>query len=254
MRRLGLVALALIACDAHPRAAPTVATVAAVTPALVVVDARADAALRDAAILASIDAPMAFGKERETLTLAYRRQHSDPAASDVVIAPRIIVIHSTGGDSARATRAYFDNPRIEAARTTLARGGAVNVSAHFLVDRNGTIYRLQLATRYARHCIGLNHTAIGIENVGDETAAPLTRAQLAADAALVRELVAQFPIKYLLGHYEVMQFRANPMFVERDATYSNDKPDPDAAFMTALRERVADLPLAGIQGPDASAS
>lgn len=51
-----------------------------------------------------------------------------------------------------------------------------------------------------------------------------------------------------LGLVALAQFRANPMFVERDATYSNDKPDPGAAFMTGSRERVADLPLAGIQG------
>ena len=38
----------------------------------------------------------------------------------------------------------------------------------------------------ARHCIGLNHVAIGIENVGDGEKLPLTPAQVQADAALVR--------------------------------------------------------------------
>jgi len=40
-----------------------------------------------------------------------------------------------------------------------------------------------------------------------------------------------------LGLVALAQFRANPMFVERDATYSNDKPDPGAAFMTGSRAR-----------------
>ncbi len=230
------LAAVLGGCDA-PSRPPVIA-------AIVVADARGDAPPPDALALAIVDAPMAFGAEREALTLAYRKQHSDPAASDLAIAPQIIVLHSTGGESATATRAYFDQLRIEAARPALARAGAVNVSAHFLVDRDGTIYRLQPPDRYARHCIGLNHIAIGIENVGDETKAPLTAAQVAADAALVRDLAARYPIKYLLGHYEVMQFRTNPLFSERDPAYRNDKPDPGAAFMAAVRAQLTDLPLA----------
>ncbi|HUJ63592.1 MAG TPA: peptidoglycan recognition family protein [Kofleriaceae bacterium] len=158
----------------------------------------------------------------------------------------MIVLHYTDGGSARATRAYFDHVRIEKARHDLARAGAVNVSAHFLVDRDGTIYQLQPETRYARHCIGLNHIAIGIENVGDEAKYPLTDAQVAADAALVRELARRYPITHLLGHYEVMKFRTNPYFLELDPAYRNDKPDPGARFMARVRAAVADLHLAGL--------
>ncbi len=199
--------------------------------------------------VAIIDAPIAWSPERAQLTLDYRRAHSDPDAHDLDIAPRVIVLHYTDGGSAKATRAYFDNPRIEAARGQLARAGAVNVSSHFLVDRDGTIYRLQPETRYARHCIGLNHIAIGIENVGDEAKYPLTAEQVAADAALVRDLAHRYPITHLLGHYEVMSFRANPYYIERDPTYRNEKPDPGARFMAAVRAQVADLKLSGVEGP-----
>jgi len=41
-------------------------------------------------------------------------------------------------------------------------------------------------TWMARHAIGFNHVAIGIENVGDGARWPLTDAQADADAALVR--------------------------------------------------------------------
>ena len=101
-------------------------------------------------------------------------------------------------------------------------------------------------TRYARHCIGLDHIAIGIENVGDGERYPLTAAQVAANAALVRQLAGQFRITHLLGHHEVMQFRDHPYFVERVASYHNVKADPGAAFMASVRERVADLGLAGL--------
>jgi len=200
-------------------------------------------ATSDAPALTIVDAPIAWTAERERLTLEYRRTHSDPDATDLTITPKVIVLHYTDGDSAKATRAYFDNVRIEAARKDLARAGAVNVSAHFLVDRDGTIYRLQPETRFARHCSGLNHVAIGIENVGDESRYPLTDAQVAADAALVRDLAARYPITHLLGHYEVMKFRDDPLFVERDPTYKNDKPDPGPRFMARVRALVSDLGL-----------
>jgi N-acetyl-anhydromuramyl-L-alanine amidase AmpD len=207
-------------------------------------DSAIDAGI-DAPGVAIIDAPIQWTDERERLTLAYRKQHSDPGATDLTIAPKVIVLHYTSGGSAKATRSYFDNTKIEASRKDLARAGAVNVSSHFVVDRDGTIYRLQPETRFARHCIGLNHIAIGIENVGDEDKFPLTDAQVEADARLVRDLAARFPITHLLGHFEVMRFRKHPYYVELDPKYQNQKGDPGETFMRRVRERVADLQLEG---------
>lgn len=209
--------------------------------AAAVIDAPASA---DAPVI--VDAPMAWSAERERLTLVYRQQHSDPEAVDLAIDPRVIVVHYTSGGSAAATRRYFDNLRVEPARKEIARAGAVNVSAHFVVDRDGTIYQLQPEVRFARHCIGLNHIAIGIENAGDEAKFPLTEAQVAADAALIRDLVRRFRITHLLGHFEVMKFRDHPYYVERDAAYQNDKPDPGPRFLALVRARVADLGLRGL--------
>ena len=241
-----IVLLAVVGCSRSPaeqRAAPD--------PELRASDAAPDSASVDArnavVRLAVVDAPIRWSAERAELTLAYRRAHSDPTATDLAIAPRAIVLHYTSGGSAKATRQYFDNVRIEAERAQLARAGAVNVSSHYLIDRDGTIYQLQPETRFARHCIGLNHIAIGIENVGDDRRWPLTDAQVAADAALVRDLAARYPISHLLGHHEVMAFHDHPYYVERDPTYKNSKPDPGAAFMNRVRAEVADLKLAGLR-------
>lgn len=237
--------LLLAACSTS--SAPAAPTVSPQDPARVAPrDAGPpDAAPPDVAPLAIVDAPMAWSPEREQLTLDYRRQHSDPKAVDLVIAPEVIVLHYTSGGSAKGTRAYFDNVRIEASRKELARAGLVNVSSHYLVDRDGTIYRLQPETRFARHCIGLNHIAIGIENVGDEDRWPLTAAQVHADAALVRDLAHRFPIKYLYGHHEVMALATakSPLYLERDPAYRNDKGDPGKAFMAKVRAEVTDLAL-----------
>lgn len=221
---------------------PPVDAASAAAPATAVVDAATAAA---APALAIVDAPMAWSEARAKLTLDYRRAHSDPDATDLAIEPRVIVLHYTGGGSAKATRGYFDNVEIETSRAALRRAGRVNVSSHYVIDRDGTIYRLQPDTRFARHCIGLNHLAIGIENVGDESRYPLTDAQVAANVALVRELARTHPITHLLGHHEVMGFRGHAYFVERDRSYGNDKPDPGPAFMAKVRAAVADLELAG---------
>jgi N-acetylmuramoyl-L-alanine amidase len=246
-----VLALALAACskpavqrDDVRREVPASAPDAASGDASVAIDG--PPVVIDAPLVTIVDAPMKWNAEREELTLEYRRKHSDAAASDVTIEPRVIVLHYTGGGSATGTRTYFDNPTIEAARKELARGGKVNVSSHYVIDRDGTIYRLQPETRFARHCIGLNHVAIGIENVGDEKKYPLTDAQVVANAALVRDLAARFPITHLLGHHEVMKFRAHAYYVERDDSYKNTKGDPGEAFMRRVRERVTDLGLQGL--------
>lgn len=247
---LVVIALVLAGCsrpvahrdDARPIGTARADAAIASTDAVVVDVAAVDAALA----LAIVDTPMAWSERREQLTLAYRRAHSDASAENLTIEPRVIVLHYTGGGSAKATRSYFDNVEVEAARKELARAGKVNVSSHYVIDRDGTIYRLQPETRFARHCIGLNHVAIGIENVGDEAKYPLTDAQVAANASLVRDLARQFSITHLLGHHEVMQFRSHAYYVELDPAYKNSKGDPGAAFMTRVRASVSDLGLAGL--------
>jgi N-acetylmuramoyl-L-alanine amidase len=237
------------ASPAGPRAEP--AAPVAVAPANRTDAAPTPAAVPDAAIpaIAIEDWPITWTAERTALMLAYRRAHSDPAATDLVIEPRAIVLHYTAGSSAKGTKRYFDRVRIEAERAKLKGAGEVNVSAHFLVDRDGTIYRLQPETRMARHCIGLNHVAIGVENVGDGDRHPLTAAQVDANAALIRYLAAVYPIELVVGHHEARQLDGGPYFVELDPTYRNAKPDPGAAFMAAVRAEIADLALAGPPAP-----
>jgi len=192
--------------------------------------------------------PIDFGKERIELTIAYRRVHQDPSASDVIIRPRMVILHWTGISSFGSAWNYFNRIHAEAARAELATAGEVNVSTHFLVDRDGSIYRLMPETRMARHCIGLNHLAIGIENVGDGEKLPLTPAQVQADAALVRYLAAKYPITHLIGHMEYRKMEGTPLFLELDPKYRNTKPDPGTDFMKQVRALVADLKL---QGPPA---
>ncbi len=219
---------------------PVIADASVVAKRIAIVDAP------PAPLASIIDAPMKWSARREALTLTYRRRHSDADAKDLTIEPRVVLLHYTAGGSGKSTREYMDNLEIEASRPELRRAGTVNVSSHFVVERDGTIFRIQPETRFARHCIGLNHIAIGIENVGDDNKWPLTEAQVEANAALVRDLAARFPITHVLGHYEAMKFRDHAYYVELDRSYHNDKPDPGAAFMAKVRAKVADLKLSGL--------
>ena len=192
-----------------------------------------------------VDRPINFDNERIQLTIAYRRIHQDPKISDVIIQPRVIILHWTGMGSFASAWNYLNRTRAEADRAQLAAAGEINVSAHFLVDRDGTIYRLMPENWMARHCIGLNHVAIGIENVGDGEKFPLTDEQIKADAALVRYLAQRWPITHLIGHLEYRHMEGHPYFLELDPKYRNQKPDPGAEFMKKVRVLVADLKLKG---------
>ncbi|MEZ4402886.1 MAG: peptidoglycan recognition family protein [Kofleriaceae bacterium] len=203
-----------------------------------------DAAIDAGPLATIVDWPVAWTAERDRLMLAYRREHSDPAATDLTIEPRMIVLHYTAGGSAKGTHGYFDRTRLEEARATLRKGGAANVVSHFLVDRDGTIFRLIPETRMGRHAIGVNHVAIGVENVGDEARWPLTDAQVAADVALIRDLAARYPIELVVGHHEVAALKGTPWFVERVKGYGNQKGDPGPRFMKLVRAALGDSPLA----------
>src|SRR5699024_2477175 len=93
-----------------------------------------------------------------------------------VIEPKMIVLHFTAQDSLETTFNYFDKTKIDQSRTAIKGQSALNVSAQFLVDRNGDVYRLMEDTKCARHVIGLNYMAIGVENVGSHKS-PLTDVQ-----------------------------------------------------------------------------
>jgi N-acetyl-anhydromuramyl-L-alanine amidase AmpD len=75
------------------------------------------------------------------------------------------------------------------------------VSAHYVIDRNGDIYQMVQDSDRANHCMGANESSIGIEHVGgenDQLAAP----QAAASAALIRWLIEQYdiPRTNIFGH------------------------------------------------------
>lgn len=179
--------------------------------------------------------PIPFGQKRLELTVDYIRKHYDPEATTPTIRPQMIVVHWTGASTAASTFAAFHSETLPLWRWDVAKGGKLNVSAHFLVDRDGTIYQLMPTSIMARHVIGLNRVSIGIENVGGPKFL-LTQQQVAANARLIQALTLKYPaIEYLIGHHEYLNFRNTPLWEEKDTKYVTAKQDPGPVFMDKLR-------------------
>lgn len=196
-----------------------------------------------------IEKPIDFGKERIEMTKAYIRSHYGKKVQNIEITPKIIVLHWTAEMSFEKSFKRLQPEKLLSDRKDIVKASALNVSAHFLVKRDGTIYRLMPENWMARHVIGLNYNSIGIENVGGKgnTKDDLTPEQLKANIALVEYLKGKYPtIKYLIGHHEYRQMEKTSLWLEKDKGYRTVKHDPGERFMYDVRKAVSSL---GLQKP-----
>lgn len=192
-----------------------------------------------------IDKPIKFGPERIAYTKEYIQQHYDKNLSSIAIEPQMIVLHWTGDSNASRSFGYFYNQEVPSDWGVVSKASRLNVSAHFLVDRDGTIYRMMPETQMARHVIGLNLYAIGIENVGgDDQQGNLTPAQLSANIYLVQYLKNTYPkIRYLIPHRDYTLFEQSALWLEKDSNYKTLKYDVDEAFFNKVFEQTKVLGL-----------
>ncbi len=177
-----------------------------------------------------IDKPVRLTELREQLMREYSVKHYDEAMTEIV--PRVVIVHWTASGEAAGVHQYF----YREARAD----GTLNVCSQFLVDRDGTIYRLTPETMLDRHAIGYNWCAIGIENVGGvNDAEDLTDAQLQANLALIRYLKEKYPtIQYAWGHYQQVAAKQSGLYKENVPGYFNPKVDPGPKFMQALQKNL----------------
>ena len=143
--------------------------------------------------------PIPFGPARRTETAAYAQRHYGRRTWRLV-RPRVIVEHYTGATSFASTYAAFasnaPDPEL---------GELPGVCAHFVIDRDGTIYQLVPTTTMCRHTVGLNWTAVGIEHVGTSDRQVLDDApQLTASLRLTAWLMSRYGIELrnVIGHSE----------------------------------------------------
>jgi len=183
-----------------------------------------------------VDRPIVFNEEREQLTKEYLSERYGLENPTISIVPKLIVLHWTAIPTLEGSFDAFNDPTLPKRRTDVENASSLNVSAHFLVAQDGTIYQLMPETIMGRHVIGLNHCAIGIENVGGTEGTPLTKAQLQANIWLVNYLSNKYNIDYLIGHYEYPLFEGHELWLEKDAEYRTEKTDPGEEFMANVRK------------------
>lgn len=191
-----------------------------------------------------IDKPIIYDSTRIKLSLQYLKERHNLEQKTPKIKPVMIVLHWTAAKTMSSTFNAFNKPTLDGDRKAIAGASNLNVSSQYLIDRDGTIYRLMPDDYFARHVIGLNYCAIGIENVGSDDF-PLTDAQVSSNEKLIRYLKNKFAIKYLIGHYEYTLFKQSDLWKETDPAYQTGKTDPGIDFMRRVRANLKDLELKG---------
>ena len=189
-----------------------------------------------------IEKPIEYNQERTRLSVEYLKERHGIIQTKPTITPKIIVLHYTAGGTIKTNFNYFNNIKIENARKINKDQSLLNVSAHYLIDRDGTIYHLVDDNLLARHTIGLNYCSIGVENIGSKKE-PLTDKQVIANANLIRHLCKKHKIEYVIGHSEYIKFRKTTLWKETNPNYFTYKEDPGNQFLIEVRKLISDLNL-----------
>jgi len=142
--------------------------------------------------------PIPYGPTRKAEMAAYAERHY--GIHSWVLHPKVIVEHYTASNSFSAAWNAFAANTPDPELHELPGD-----CAHFIIDRDGTIYQLVHLNVMCRHTVGLNYVAIGIEHVGTSDAEILhDRAQLRSSLELTAWLVDRYHIlvRNVIGHNE----------------------------------------------------
>jgi N-acetylmuramoyl-L-alanine amidase-like protein len=143
--------------------------------------------------------PIPFPAHRLAETAAYAERHYG-IDTWRLRRPHVIVEHYTESTTMQSAWSLFAQDVPDAELHELP-----GTCAHFIVDRDGTIYQLVPLDVICRHTVGLNSTAFGIENVGMSDADVLgDAAQMRSSLHLTAWLMQRYriPLGDVIGHAE----------------------------------------------------
>ena len=146
-----------------------------------------------------VQRPIPFGDARKGQMRAYSRRHYG-AAEHRLLRPKVIVQHFTVSDTFSSVFNTFARNAPDPELRELP-----GVCAHYVIDKDGTIYQLVTTAIRCRHTVGLNWTAIGIEHVGRSDGQVMgNRRQLRSSLRLTRFLQGRYRIRTgnVIGHNE----------------------------------------------------
>ena len=179
--------------------------------------------------------PIPFGANRIVETAAYSQRHY--GVRTAVLKPRAIVEHVTATSTFASAFNTFSADVPDAELHELP-----GTCAHFVIDRDGTIYQLVRLSLRCRHTVGLNWASIGIEHVGLSDVDVLgNAAQIRSSLALTLWLMARYriPLANVIGHSESV---TSPLHDELYAAWRcQTHADWSHADMLRYRARLAAL-------------
>jgi N-acetylmuramoyl-L-alanine amidase len=177
--------------------------------------------------------PIPFPERRRSEMVAYAERHYGMSTYRLR-EPKVIVEHYTASGDARSAYNTFAADVADSELHELP-----GTCAHFVVDRDGTIYQLVPVTTMCRHTVGLNYTAIGIEHAGFSDGEILgNQAQMSASLKLTNWLRCSYGISMenVIGHNESL---SSPYHRERVASLrSQTHGDWTREHMDVYRERL----------------
>ena len=178
--------------------------------------------------------PIPFGAQRLAETAAYAQRHYGVDTWHIR-GPHVIVEHYTVSTTMISAWSTFAQDVPDSELHELP-----GTCAHFIVDRDGTIYQLVPLDVICRHTVGLNLVALGIEHVGMSDAEVLDDpAQMRASLHLTAWLMQRYhiPLGDVIGHAESL---TSPYHHElygpwRCQTHSDWQPADMAVYRARLR-------------------
>jgi hypothetical protein len=191
------------------------------------------------------DRPIEFEALRSKLTQEYLKKHYGVSLKSIDFSPnalKMIIVHrSKTGDLSD----FFESVRKSILPGTQEfeddENADVNMSTHYVIDRDGAIYSLMKDFQIARHSVGLDRSAIGITVIGAATD-ELSDKQVVGTAMLIRYLKSKYSeLTWLISDGETSSFQDSSFWEERLPFVRDRAREPGAPFMDKLRRFVVDL-------------
>jgi hypothetical protein len=178
-----------------------------------------------------------FGAARKQQMREYAETHYG-IDSYHIVGPHLVIWHYTASATFSSVWNTFADDVPDVQYHVLPQ-----VCAQFVIDTNGTIYQLVPLDIMCRQVVGLDYTAIGIENVGFSDRQVMDdKAQYHSALELTRWLRCKFdlPVKNVIGHNESL---SSPYYIEHVASWRGQThQDFNHADMNVVRAAVAKLP------------
>ena len=162
-----------------------------------------------------------------------------------LMVPRVIVVHWTANESVKGTYNTFSQPFLRGRSIYNPEG--VSMLVHIILWIEMVWCTIFTENRIARHCIGLNHLSIGIENVGGTKKERFNRSTI--NFANI-DLIVYLASKNVTGtSYRTFgiskKWNTILILTKNFPNYRTTKIDPGNIFMSQLRssEQIQNIPL-----------